>query len=37
MADACEPDFLYGNGQAGENIARVLADSALTITKKLTY
>lgn len=32
-----EPDYLYGDGQAGERIAEILATVPLTIEKRLTY
>ena len=32
-----EPDFIYGDGSAGERVAEVLASARLTTTKKLHY
>ncbi len=32
-----EPDYLYGDGRAGERIAEILATAPLSIQKQLTY
>ena len=33
----CPSDTLYGNGDAGANMARLLAEAPLSIEKRLTY